>query len=121
MFPLLETMLLLSIEFVDKDVRFCNIFYMTNEDIHYFQESAQLFKALGHPVRLAMVEALDRQSWCVCELADTLGINKSAASKHLSLLQRLGVIQMEKEGTRVNCTLKMNCVMEMLRCAQKKH
>jgi DNA-binding transcriptional ArsR family regulator len=87
---------------------------------NYFEESAQLFKALGHPVRLAMLEALRDESWCVCELADNLGINKSAASKHLSLLNKLGVIKMEKEGTRVNCSLQMRCVTQMMQCAIDK-
>ncbi|NLA93545.1 MAG: winged helix-turn-helix transcriptional regulator [Spirochaetales bacterium] len=85
-----------------------------------FEESAQLFKALSHPVRLAMIVALNERSWCVCELADNLGVNKSAASKHLSLLNNLGVIEMEREGTRVNCTLKMGCVMQMMQCARLK-
>jgi len=85
-----------------------------------FEESAQLFRALGHPVRLAMIETLKSESWCVCELADYLGINKSVASKHLSLLNKLGVIQMEKEGTRVNCSLLMSCVTEMMHCALNK-
>ncbi|HHU88902.1 MAG: ArsR/SmtB family transcription factor [Sphaerochaetaceae bacterium] len=85
-----------------------------------FEESAQLFKALGHPVRLAMIEALNERSWCVCELAESLEINKSAASKHLSLLNSLGVIEMEREGTRVNCTLKMGCVIQMMHCALER-
>ncbi len=115
MFPLLETIVFVSTILIDKVSIFCNIFYMKE-----FEESAQLFKALGHPVRLAMIVALYERSWCVCELADNLGVNKSAASKHLSLLNTLGVIEMEREGTRVNCTLKMGCVMEMMQCARLK-
>jgi DNA-binding transcriptional ArsR family regulator len=60
---------------------------------------------------------LEDRSWCVCELAEHLGLNKSITSKHLSLLQSQGIIGMKKEGTRVNCNLKMRCVMDMVRCA----
>jgi ArsR family transcriptional regulator, arsenate/arsenite/antimonite-responsive transcriptional repressor len=82
-----------------------------------YEEIARLLKVLGHPDRLAMVEALRFESWCVCELAVHLGLNKSAASKHLNALRELGVIAMEKDGTRVNCTLRMPCVFEMMQCA----
>ncbi len=90
---------------------------MKDHDSSRFEETARLLKVLGHPDRLAMVEALRTESWCVCELAAYLGLNKSAASKHLSALRDLGVIAMEKEGTRVNCTLRMPCVFDMMQCA----
>ena len=82
-----------------------------------YEETAKLLRVLGHPMRLAMVETLREKPWCVCELAAHLGLNKSAASKHLSLLKSVGVIEMDREGTRVNCTLVMPCVFDMMRCA----
>ena len=121
MFPLLETVGGVSIGIVDKVSTFCNIEFMNTVDIKQFEESARLLRALGHPVRLAMVEALNERPWCVCELADSLGLNKSAASKHLSLLKDLGVIDMERDGTRVNCTLMMSCVLEMMHCANRNY
>ena len=77
-----------------------------------------MLRVLGHPMRLAMVEALRDRTWCVCELASHLGLNKSAASKHLSQLEQVGVIVMEREGTRVNCTLIMPCVFDMVACVR---
>ena len=65
-----------------------------------------------------MLEAL--RGVLVCFVIDNLGINKSAASKHLSLLNKLGVIKMEKEGTRVNCSLQMHCVTQMMQCVIDK-
>lgn len=82
-----------------------------------YGETARLLKVLGHPMRLAMVSELREKQWCVCELAAHLGLNKSAASKHLSLLKQVGVIEMDRDGTRVNCTLVMPCVFDMMRCA----
>lgn len=46
-------------------------------------------------------------------------VNKSAASKHLSLLKSVGVIEMDRDGTQVNCTLVMTCVLEMMHCAKQ--
>lgn len=104
---------------VDKVSTFCNIMDMEKVDDNRFEEVARLLKVLGHPVRLAMVESLNERPWCVCELADSLGLNKSAASKHLSLLKSVGVIEMDRDGTQVNCTLVMTCVLEMMHCAKQ--
>ncbi len=91
---------------------------MSNEIGSRFDEAARMLRVLGHPMRLAMVEALREKTWCVCELASYLGLNKSAASKHLSQLEQVGVIIMEREGTRVNCSLIMPCVFDMLACVR---
>lgn len=83
------------------------------------QLTADLFKALGHPDRLAMLEKLAEKPWCVCDLALNLGLNKSVASKHLSLLYGTGVISLEKKGTQVIYTLAAPCVVDMSRCSYR--
>lgn len=90
---------------------------MNRKDEQRFESAARLLRVLGHPMRLAMVEALRERPWCVCQLADNLGLNKSAASKHLSLLKSVGIIEMERDGTQVNCTLAMPCILDMMYCA----
>ncbi len=117
MFPLLETVVCVSIQKVDKVSNFCNIEGMNRKDEQRFESAARLLRVLGHPMRLAMVEALRERPWCVCQLADNLGLNKSAASKHLSLLKSVGIIDMERDGTQVNCTLAMPCILDMMYCA----
>jgi len=117
MFPLLETVGCVSIQKVDKVSTFCNIEGMNRNDEQRFESAARLLRVLGHPMRLAMVEALRERPWCVCQLADNLGLNKSAASKHLSLLKSVGIIDMERDGTQVNCTLAMPCILDMMYCA----
>jgi ArsR family transcriptional regulator len=109
--------MMMSTDLIDKVSKSCNIDPMDTQSTQRFEEAARLLKILGHPVRLAMVETLWEKQWCVCELASHLGLNKSAASKHLSLLNNAGVIAMEKEGTRVNCTLVMPCIFDMMLCA----
>ncbi len=79
--------------------------------------TAELLRALGHPMRLAMVELLKDGPWCVCELASNLGLGKSTASKHLSLLREVGVVEMEKKGTQVHYSLATPCVVQLSRCS----
>nr|WP_319473086.1 metalloregulator ArsR/SmtB family transcription factor [uncultured Sphaerochaeta sp.] len=93
---------------------------MNKYDVAQFEDTAKRFKMLGHPMRLAIIEALFSRSYCVCELAELLGMHKSVTSKHLSALKQGGIIDMQREGTRVNCILTMPCVLEMMHCAIKK-
>jgi ArsR family transcriptional regulator len=79
--------------------------------------TAELFKAIGHPMRLALLETLQKGPACVCDLATQMNIGKSVASKHLSLLYDIGLLEMEKKGTQVIYTLVAPCVIEMGQCS----
>ncbi len=109
----------MSIGTVDKVSAICNIKNMNKIDERQHEDSARLLRVLGHPMRLAIIESLNEKTWCVCELAVHLGLNKSAASKHLSLLKSVGVINMERDGTQVNCTLVMPCILDLIHCANR--
>ncbi|MBN1617458.1 MAG: winged helix-turn-helix transcriptional regulator [Spirochaetales bacterium] len=90
---------------------------MKESEKRRLQMTADLFKAIGHPDRLAMLEKLADKPWCVCDLALDLGLNKSVTSKHLSLLHDLGLIELEKKGTQVIYTLCVPCVIDMGKCS----
>lgn len=88
----------------------------TNEQTRR-QLSAELFKALGNPDRIALLEELNKGPRCVCELASALGLSKSVASKHLSLLYSVGIVDAVKQGTQVSYSLLVPCVVEMGACS----
>ena len=90
---------------------------MNDSDKKRFALTAELFKAIGHPDRLALLEQLAEKPWCVCELATSLGLNKSVVSKHLSLLHGIGLLELEKKGTQVIYTLVVPCVIDMGKCS----
>lgn len=84
-----------------------------------YQLQAEMFKALAHPVRIQLLDQLKERSWCVCELAAEVGIDKSVASKYLAQLKSAGLIDDEKRGTLVEYRLVAPCILEMAACAQK--
>ena len=92
---------------------------MDEQDKARLELSAELFKAIGHPMRLAMLEKLKDEPWCVCEIAEILGLNKSIASKHLSQLYDVGLLAMEKKGTQVIYTLAAPCLVDMAHCGHQ--
>ena len=77
---------------------------------------ARVFKALGHPSRLFILEQLAQGERCVCELTEMIGADVSTVSKHLSVLKGAGVVQDQKRGLQVYYRLKMPCVLGFFQC-----
>ncbi len=49
---------------------------------------AEVFKAMGHPLRLGVIELLQTGEKCVCEIVEQVGTEISNVSKHLSVSKR---------------------------------
>lgn len=85
----------------------------------YICEQAKIFKALGHPSRLLMVDALRTGEKCVCDLKNLVGDDISTVSRHLSVLRDAGVIVSEKRGTNIYYKLKLPCLDKFLLCTSQ--
>jgi len=79
---------------------------------------AQVFKALGHPTRLLLIEELAHESKCVCKLTEAAGLDMSTVSKHLSVLKQAGIVEDEKRGLQVFYSLKTPCVLNFFKCME---
>lgn len=79
---------------------------------------AEVFKALAHPVRMAVVDALRDGPRCVCELAADVDAERSNVSRHLALMVRAGVLDSEKQGQMVYYALATPCVLGFLGCLE---
>ena len=75
---------------------------------------SEVFKALGHPSRLFIVERLAAAPHCVCELSELVGADMSTVSRHLSILRSAGIVSDRKEGTTVYYSLTCTCFAQML-------
>lgn len=87
-------------------------------DAYYLELRAKIFKALGHPSRLKMVESLFEGERCVCELQAMVGSDISTVSKHLNVLKEAGILQDERRGTNIYYSLRMKCVASFLGCVE---
>ena len=81
-----------------------------------FEDRARIMKALGHPVRLFMVDELSRGERCVCELTDMVNLDISTVSKHLLVLKNAGIVADDKRGKQVFYRLKVPCVLNFFQC-----
>ena len=71
---------------------------------------ARYAKAMGHPIRVYILELLSTQACCYSgDLSDELPIAKSTLSQHLKELKSSGLIQGEIEAPRIKyCLNKEN-------------
>ena len=63
---------------------------------------SQLFKALGHPARIAIIQHLMNTKSCICnDLVGILPLSQATISQHLRELKDVGIIKGTIEGTSV--------------------
>ncbi len=82
------------------------------------EKRAAVFKALGHPTRLFIVEELAKTERCVCELTDMIGDDVSTVSKHLSVLKSAGIVSDDRRGNQVFYSLRVPCVVNFFSCVE---
>lgn len=84
--------------------------------VRHRERRAEVFKALGHPARLRLVDELATGEKCVCELVASVGSGWSTVSRHLSVLRSAGVVTDQKRGLQVFYRLRLSCVPTFLQC-----
>ncbi|WP_235817845.1 ArsR/SmtB family transcription factor [Formosa haliotis] len=66
------------------------------------EQMARYAKAMGHPIRMHVLDLLSKQSCCYSgDLSDVFPIAKSTLSQHLKELKKAGLIQGEIEAPKV--------------------
>lgn len=86
---------------------------MSERETESLRLRAEIFKALGHPTRLWIVEALANGSRCVADLAEGVEGGLSAVSQHLALLRQAGLVRDERRGRQIYYSLTFPCITEM--------
>ena len=70
------------------------------------EATAEKLKALGHPVRLAIVRALAERSCCCCaDVCSQLPLAQSTVSQHLKVLKEAGLVSFRRDGVRSSYVL----------------
>ncbi len=79
---------------------------------------AKVLKAMAHPSRLLVLEELEKQERCVCELTEMIGADMSTVSKHLSVLKQAGLVIDDKRGNQVYYQLRVPCILNFFDCVE---
>ena len=76
---------------------------------------AELFKILGDPTRLKIVERLLENEMCVNHIAETMGMGQSAISHQLRVLRQARLVTYRKEGKTAYYSLNDDHVEGLVR------
>lgn len=77
----------------------------------------QLLKALAHPARLQILNALRQNEECVCHLTALMRQRQAYVSQQLMFLRQAGLIEDRKDGLRVYYRIKDPRVFQVLDAA----
>ena len=80
---------------------------------------AQLFRVLGHPVRIRILELLNEGERTVGDLQAQLELDSSGTSQHLGALRQLGLLDARREGTSVYYRIRDPRVSQLLAVARQ--
>ncbi len=69
-------------------------------NVRLMERVAERFRALGDENRIHLLVRLAKSSANVRTLTEELGISQAAASKHLAILRRAGLVDYESQGAQ---------------------
>jgi ArsR family transcriptional regulator len=83
-----------------------------------YEARAAVAKALAHPTRLLLLDALGEGELCVCELNQLVTADQSTVSKHLAILKQAGLVAERKEGPKTFYRPTVCCLKGVWECIE---
>lgn len=80
---------------------------------------ADVFKLLGDPTRVRLLDALSHGEQCVCDLADLVNLSESAVSHQLRVLRGARLVRTRRAGRLVYYSLDDHHVVGLLHDTRK--
>lgn len=85
-----------------------------------FDQTARFFRALSHPLRLQIIEVLERDGEsCVCHLEWRLGQRQPQISQQLTRLKDAGLVRGRRDGLNIFYCLACPEVVALVRSADR--
>ena len=75
---------------------------------------ANIFKALAHPTRVAILEVLLGGEASAGAIQETLGLEQANVSQHLSILRSRQIVTRRKDGNQVFYSLRNKVLVKVL-------
>jgi DNA-binding transcriptional ArsR family regulator len=77
------------------------------------QQHILIFRALGHPIRMKIVEILVDGPICVCDLGKLTGKRQPCISQHLAILRQAGLVTRSRQGWNIFYKLNESSLLEL--------
>jgi DNA-binding transcriptional ArsR family regulator len=95
------------------------IFEYTDGDEILIDFKSELFKTMGHPTRLRILELLRIGEKTVSELQQALDIEPSSVSQQLAIMRTRQLVDARKQGTNVFYTVRDPLVFQIMDIARQ--
>ena len=92
---------------------------MPRLDAERVQETARMLRCVGHPLRLRILDLLERcGELTVTEIYETLGLEQAVCSQHLTLMRDKGMLNRRREGVNVIYSIGDTRAFKVLGCVR---
>src|SRR5262245_6067983 len=88
---------------------------MSQLDAHSIEGLTEIFRVLGDPTRVRILDALSRAELCVSDLAAQLSLTESAVSHQLRLLRSTRIVRTRRDGRMIFYALDDKHVLALFR------
>lgn len=86
---------------------------MTSDQL---SQAAGCLRILAHPQRLDIVQCLLAHRYTVGELAEACELSPAMTSGHLKLMQRCGLLTLQRDSRHVYYSIAEPCLHELMAC-----
>lgn len=91
-------------------------------DLDHLEKAANRLKAMAHPLRIAIIEMLDKKGpLSVSDIFVKLEIEQASASHHLNILKTRGILKSERTGKKIIYSLNNEIIGEIVQCLSRCH
>ena len=80
----------------------------------YVQPMAEIFKVLGDPTRIKILELLSHEDMCVSNIAEMLDMTHSAISHQLRVLKQMDLVKNRRDGKTIFYALADDHIITIL-------
>lgn len=88
--------------------------------VKQLERAAEVLKTVAHPVRLQIIDVLERGEKTVSELCQCLGMAQPSTSQHLNLMKARGVLSSRREGNQVFYAISNPAVIKVIHCVREQ-
>ncbi|HHB79202.1 MAG TPA: transcriptional regulator [Saprospiraceae bacterium] len=93
---------------------------MTNINIGKVKVSADILRALTHPLRLEILDFIDKNTTVnVKSIYNELDLKQSITSQHLQILRRAGLVITKRDGKFINYSLDYSKIEEAVKAIDR--
>ncbi len=87
--------------------------------VEFLNQASNIIKALGHPLRLKIIEILDAGEMSVGQIQEYLNVSQPLVSQHLRHMNRRGIVKYRREGTTYYYSIASEFINKMLDCVSE--